>query len=121
MDRRKDKKETFNAVEFKSNKPDSPHYVPDQPGGKTRRNRGTRATGNVPDNPPNPEDTNDTGFQGTTNSLSKDRRDAEGYGIAIEDTMIGYDGSDPDQMTMDLRKDPKNVHSKNTRGVDDND
>lgn len=120
MDRKKDNKEKFNVVEFESKKPDSPHYVPDTPTGENQ-NPENRATSNIPDNPPDPEATNDTGFQGTTNSISENRQDSDQYGIAIEDTMIGYDGSDDEQMNMDLRKDPKNVNTRNTRGVDDND
>ncbi|WP_345949561.1 hypothetical protein ABDD95_22210 [Mucilaginibacter sp. PAMB04274] len=42
----------------------------------------------------------------------------EGYQIAIEDTMIGYDGNE-EQMDMDLGN--NNANAQNNRGVDDND
>ncbi len=57
--------------------------------------------GGAQTNTPDPEVQNDTGYAGTTNSISEDRHDQDGYDIAIEDTMIGYDGHE-EQMDMDL-------------------
>ena len=67
-------------------------------------------------NQPDPEVQNDTGYAGTTNSLSENQ-DKDGYGIAIEDTMIGYDG-DESQMDMDL--DDKDRLRSGSTGADDN-
>jgi hypothetical protein len=61
---------------------------------------------------------NDTGLGGTTNSVSETRQDKDGYKIAIEDTLIGYDGDDA-QLNMDL--DDKETKPKNNAGIDDND
>ena len=68
-------------------------------------------------NDPDPETQNDTGYAGTTNAVSESRNTDDGYQIAPEDTMIGYDG-DETQLDMDLGN--ENDNTKN-RGVDDND
>lgn len=76
--------------------------------------------GTSPEDAPDPESTNDTGYAGTTNAVSGNHQKKDGYKIAIEDTMIGYDGND-EQMNMDLGDGTGNVNTKNTRGIDDND
>jgi hypothetical protein len=73
--------------------------------------------GGAQTNTPNPKEQNDTGFEGTTNSLSEDRHEQDGYQIAIEDTMIGYDG-DEKQMDMDLGE--KDRRRSGKTGIDDN-
>ena len=70
------------------------------------------------DNLPDENEQNNTGFAGTTNSISENHQDKDGYEITIEDTMIGYDGDD-EQMNMDIGDD--NKKTDNTRGVGDND
>jgi hypothetical protein len=74
--------------------------------------------GGVQTNAPDPQEQNDTGFAGTTNAVSENHQEKEGYKIAIEDTMIGYDGDDS-QMDMDLGDEDKRRTGKS--GVDDND
>jgi hypothetical protein len=64
-----------------------------------------------------PEDYNDTGFAGTTNAVSAGE-DAHDDKLAIEDTMIGYDGND-EQLDMDLEVDDSSKPSGDP-GVDDN-
>ncbi|WP_207423945.1 MULTISPECIES: hypothetical protein [Desertivirga] len=73
--------------------------------------------GGAQTNTPDPETQNDTGFAGTTNSLSESRNDDDGYQIAIEDTMIGYDG-DESQMDMDLGEEDRKRSGRS--GIDDN-
>jgi len=63
-------------------------------------------------NEPDAETQNDTGFTRTTNAVSEDRQQKDGYEIAIEDTMIGYDGNE-EQMNMDL-DDKDKLRSGNT-------
>jgi hypothetical protein len=63
------------------------------------------------------EDYNDTGFAGTTNAVSQSH-DQDDATLAIEDTMIGYDGDDS-QLDMDIRDEDDKL--KTDRGVDDND
>lgn len=63
------------------------------------------------------EEYNDTGFAGTTNSVSQ-RQDQDDATLAIEDTMIGYDGDDS-QLDMDIRNEDDLLNTD--RGVDDND
>ena len=108
-------KEKFNTLEDQDNQ--------GAQGQQENQNKTPENTSkNIPaeEDKPDPETQNDTGFQGTTNSLSENRQDdQDGYKIAIEDTMIDYDGSDEDQMNMDLGD--GNVDTENTRGVDDND
>ena len=60
---------------------------------------------------------NDTGFAGTTNAVSENF-DTHDDRLAIEDTMIGYDG-DEDQLDMDIRT--EDDKKQNNAGVDDND
>jgi hypothetical protein len=57
---------------------------------------------------------------GITNATIESHKEKEenGYKIAIEDTMIGYDGQE-DHMNVDLGN--SNVNTQNTPGVDDND
>ena len=74
--------------------------------------------GGAQTNTPDPEVQNDTGFAGTTNALSENHQDKDGYKIAPEDTMIGYDGHE-EQMNMDLDDADKGRSGK--RGIDDND
>jgi len=69
-------------------------------------------------NEPDAETQNDTGYAGTTNAVSEDRQHKDGYKIAIEDTMIGYDG-DESQMDMDLDDESKRRSGKT--GFGDND
>jgi hypothetical protein len=64
-----------------------------------------------------PEDYNDTGFAGTTNAVSAGE-DAHDDKLAIEDTMIGYEGDDS-QMDMDLNVDD-GKNDLGDPGVDDN-
>ena len=52
-------------------------------------------------NNPDPETQNDTGYAGTTNAVSESRNTDDGYQIAPEDTLIGYDGEES-QLDMDL-------------------
>jgi hypothetical protein len=80
---------------------------------QNKNNLNNEASDNMPD-----EAYNDTGFAGTTNSVSENRQDKDGYKIAIEDTLIGYDGDDA-QLNMDL--DDKETKPKNNAGIDDND
>jgi hypothetical protein len=72
---------------------------------------------NPSDRKPDPEEQNDTGYAGTTQSLSEGEHNDQ-YEIAIEDTMIGYDGDDSD---MDTDIGDGNIDSENRHGVDDND
>jgi len=67
-------------------------------------------------NEPDAETQNDTGYAGTTNAVSEDRQQKDGYQIAPEDTMIGYDG-DESQMNMDLG-DKDKLRSGNTASGD---
>ncbi|MBS7563196.1 hypothetical protein KHS38_02155 [Mucilaginibacter sp. Bleaf8] len=62
----------------------------------------------------NAADTNTT----NPNIESHKQKEEEGYKIAMEDTMIGYDGHE-DQLDVDLGD--GNSNTQNTRGVDDND
>jgi hypothetical protein len=73
--------------------------------------------GGAQTNRPDPEAQNDTGYAGTTNSPSEHRNDQDGYQIAIEDTMIGYDGDDS-QMDMDMGEEDRRRSGKT--GIDDN-
>jgi hypothetical protein len=70
-------------------------------------------------NPTNPKEQNDTGFAGTTNAVSENHQDKDGYKLAIEDTMIGYDGND-EQMDMDITSDEDKRRSGKS-GFGDND
>lgn len=54
---------------------------------------------------------------GEANAKSDTPNTEQGYQIAPEDTLIGYDG-DESQLDMDLGN--ENDHTKN-RGIDDND
>jgi hypothetical protein len=63
------------------------------------------------------EEYNETGFAGTTNSVSKKQHQDDAT-LAIEDTMIGYDGDDS-QLDMDIRSEDDVLNTD--RGVDDND
>lgn len=63
------------------------------------------------------EEYNDTGFAGTTNAVSQ-KQDQDDATLAIEDTMIGYDGDDS-QLDMDISSDDKKLNTD--RGIDDND
>jgi hypothetical protein len=74
--------------------------------------------GGAQTNVPDPEQQNDTGFAGTTNALSDNQQNEVGYQIAIEDTMIGYNG-DESQMDVDLGEEERKRTGKT--GVDDND
>jgi len=74
--------------------------------------------GGAQDNMPDAETQNDTGYAGTTNAVSEDRRHRDGYKLAIEDTMIGYDGND-EQMDMDIR-DEDDIRRSGKSGIDDN-
>jgi hypothetical protein len=78
----------------------------------------TDLIGGSSDNTTNPEVQNDTGYAGTTNAVSKNYQDKDGYKIAIEDTMIGYDGNE-DQLNMDLGEQESRRFGKT--GIDDND
>jgi hypothetical protein len=80
-------------------------------------NEQNNAVGNASGQDPDPETQNDTGYAGTTNAVSESRNTDEGYQIAPEDTMIGYDGDDS-QMDMDLGNENDNAGN---RGIDDND
>lgn len=51
---------------------------------------------NPSDRKPDEQAQNETGFDGTTNSISENHQDSDQYKIAIEDTMVGYDGDDSD-------------------------
>jgi hypothetical protein len=62
--------------------------------------------GGAQTNTPDPETQNDTGFAGTTNAVSENHQDKDGYQIAVDDTMIGYNG-DESQMDMDLSDEDK--------------
>jgi hypothetical protein len=88
---------------------------------KEARNRANNtqndAVGNASGQDPDPETQNDTGYAGTTNAISESRNTDDGYQIAIEDTMIGYDG-DESQMDMDLGNENDNASN---HGIDDND
>jgi hypothetical protein len=74
--------------------------------------------GGTPANTPDPQVQNETGYAGTTNAVSEDRQHKEEYQIAIEDTMIGYDG-DESQMNMDLGE--KDLRRSGKSGFGDND
>jgi len=74
--------------------------------------------GGVQTKAPDPQEQNDTGYAGTTNAVSENHQHKGGYKIAIEDTMIGYDGDDS-QMDMDLGDKEKRRSGKT--GIDDND
>jgi hypothetical protein len=73
---------------------------------KQREDTKDNSIGGVNTNTPDPETQNDTGFAGTTNAVSEHRNTQDGYKIAIEDTMIGYDGHE-DQLNMDLGEEDK--------------
>ncbi len=75
--------------------------------------------GGAQTNTPDPEVQNDTGFAGTTNAVSEDRHDQDGYKIAIEDTMIGYDGHE-DQMDRDLGEEDRLRSGRSGSCTDDN-
>lgn len=89
---------------------------PNEQEDKKELNRANNVDGDNVNNP-DEETQNDTGYAGTTNAVSESRNTDEGYQIAPEDTLIGYDG-DESQLDMDLGN--ENDHTKN-RGVDDND
>jgi len=72
--------------------------------------------GGAPTNKPDPKAQNDTGFAGTTNAVSQNHQDKDGYRITPEDTMIGYDGND-EQMNMSLNE--KEDRRSGKTGVDD--
>ena len=74
--------------------------------------------GGASDNSTDAETQNDTGYAGTTNAVSENHQDKDGYKIAIEDTMIGYDG-DESQLDMDLGE--EEARKSGTSGIDDND
>jgi hypothetical protein len=74
--------------------------------------------GGASDNSTDAEAQNDTGYAGTTNAVSENHQDKDGYQIAIEDTMIGYDG-DESQLDMDLGEEETRRFGKT--GIDDND
>ncbi|WP_256013474.1 hypothetical protein [Desertivirga xinjiangensis] len=74
--------------------------------------------GGAQTNKPDPEATNDTGFAGTTNAVSEDLHEQDGYKMAVEDTMIGYDGHE-EQMDMDYLDEKDKLKSGNS-GADDN-
>jgi hypothetical protein len=74
--------------------------------------------GGASNNDTDPEVQNDTGYAGTTNAVSKNYQDKDGYKIAIEDTMIGYDGNE-EQLNMDLGEEETKRSGKT--GIDDND
>ena len=90
----------------------------EQQEGRSRGENKDNTIGGVQTNVPDPEQQNDTGFAGTTNAVSDNHQDKNGYAIAIEDTMIGYDG-DESQMDMDLGEKDKKRTGKT--GIDDND
>ena len=83
-----------------------------------KKNSGNVLENNPSDNKPDENNQNETGYAGTTNSISENHQETDEYQIAVEDTMIGYDGDD-DQLDMNLDKPGKS--SENTRGIDDND
>lgn len=89
---------------------------PNEQEDKKELNRANNVEGDNVNNP-DAETQNDTGYAGTTNAVSESRNTDEGYQIAPEDTLIGYDG-DESQLDMDLGN--ENDNTKN-RGVDDND
>jgi hypothetical protein len=74
--------------------------------------------GGVNVNQPDPETQNNTGYAGTTNAVSENHQDKDGYQIAPEDTMIGYNGDD-EQLNMDLGEKDK-LRSGNTGSGDNN-
>ena len=74
--------------------------------------------GGASDNSTDPEVQNDTGYAGTTNAVSENHQDKDGYKIAIEDTMIGYDGNE-EQLDMNLGEEETRRFGKT--GIDDND
>jgi hypothetical protein len=74
--------------------------------------------GGVQTNTPDPEAQNDTGYEGTTNAVSENHQDKDGYKLAVEDTMIGYNGDDA-QLDMDLGDENDKRRSGNS-GADDN-
>ncbi|WP_207426721.1 hypothetical protein [Pedobacter sp. SYSU D00535] len=74
--------------------------------------------GGAQTNQPDPEATNDTGYQGTTNAVSESFNEEDGYKLAVEDTMIGYDGNE-DQMNMDFMDEEAKKRSGHS-GADDN-
>lgn len=84
---------------------------------KEREHNKDYSIGGVTTNTPNPETQNGTGFAGTTNAVSEDHHKKDGYKIAIEDTMIGYDGHE-DQMNMDLGEEDRRRSGRS--GIDDN-
>lgn len=83
----------------------------------SKNNFKDNSIGGVQTNTPDPEQQNDTGFAGTTNAVSENRQEKDGYRIAPEDTMIGYDGHD-EQMNMDL--DDKDRRRSGSSGSGDN-
>jgi hypothetical protein len=72
--------------------------------------------GGAQTNQPDAESQNDTGYAGTTNSLSENSQ-KDGYGIAPEDTMIGYDG---DESQMDMELDEEDESRAGSSAADDN-
>jgi len=74
--------------------------------------------GGAQTNIPDPEATNDTGFSGTTNAISEDFHKKDGYKMAVEDTMIGYDGHE-EQLDMDYMDENDKLRSGSS-GADDN-
>jgi hypothetical protein len=74
--------------------------------------------GGASDNSTDAETQNDTGYAGTTNAVSENHQDNDNYKIAIEDTMIGYDGNE-EQLNMDLGEEETRRSGKT--GIDDND
>jgi hypothetical protein len=65
---------------------------------------------------PNPDDQNNTHYAGTPDVFGGKNKD--GYQIAVEDTMIGYNGDDA-QMDMDL-SDKDKLRSGSTGSGDNN-
>ncbi|WP_374164305.1 hypothetical protein [Arcticibacter sp. MXS-1] len=85
---------------------------------KSRENEKDNTIGGAQTNRPDAAEQNDTGYAGTTNSLSENQSGEDGYKIAIEDTIIGYDGHE-DQMDMDLGEEDRRRSGKS--GAGDND
>jgi hypothetical protein len=69
-------------------------------------------------NTPDPDDQNNTHYAGTPTKVDKVHPSKDGYQIAVEDTMIGYNGDDS-QMDMDLG-DKDKLRSGSTGGGDNN-
>ena len=83
---------------------------------KESDNTAGNGEGNLPDN----ASENGKTDVGITNPVieSHQEKKESGYKIAIEDTMIGYDGQDD---PIDVNQGNGDVNTQNTRGVDDND